>query len=218
MREIDMKISKWWLGPLLVIIVLGAWFVSKRETPVSPEVLSSHRDEVLHDADSPVGGNPDGDVTLVEFYDYNCPYCRQMSAVITQAEAADPQLRLVYKEWPILGSVFPAKAALAADRQGKFVAFHRALYQVRGEVDEGKTFATAASLGLDVDRLKSDVQDPAIDAMLKRNLALARVLKIDGTPGFIIGDQIIIGPMELDKLQTVIRNTRDGKRPGQASL
>jgi protein-disulfide isomerase len=192
--------------------VLGTWFVVKREAPVSPEILSAHSDEVFHDADSPVGGNPNGDVTLVEFYDYNCPYCRQMSAVIAQAETADPQLRLLYKEWPILGSVFPAKAALAADRQDKFVPFHRALYQLRGQVDEAKTLATAASLGLDVDRLKSDIQDPAIDAMLKRNLALARALKIDGTPGFIIGDQIITGPTELNKLQTVIRDTRGGQR------
>ena len=212
-----MRISKWWLGSLFAVIVLGTWFVLKRDTPVSPEVLSSHRDEVFHDADAPVGGNPEGDVTLVEFYDYNCPYCRQMSAVIGQIEAADPQLRLVYKEWPILGSVFPAKAALAANRQGRFMALHRALYQLRGEVDQGKTLATAKSLGLDVDRLQSDIADPAIDAMLQRNLVLARVLKIDGTPGFIIGDRILIGPTELDKLQTVIRNTRDGK-PTQARL
>jgi protein-disulfide isomerase len=205
------RISKWWLGSLFAIIALGAWFVLQRETPVSPEVLSSHRDEVFHDAESPVGGNPDGDVTLVEFYDYNCPYCRQMSGVIAQAETADPRLRLVYKEWPILGSVFPAKAALAADRQGKFVPFHRALYQLRGQVDEAKTLATAASLGLDIERLKSDIQDPAIDTMLKRNLALARVLKIDGTPGFIIGNQAITGPIELNKLQAVIRDTRNGQ-------
>jgi protein-disulfide isomerase len=217
MKEIDVRISKWWLGSLFAVIVLGTWFVLKRETPVSPEVLASHGDEVFHDADAPVGGNPDGDVTLVEFYDYNCPYCRQMSAVIGQVEAADPQLRLLYKEWPILGSVFPAKAALAANRQGRFITFHRALYQLRGEVDEGKTLATAKSLGLDVDRLKSDIGDPAIDAMLKRNLALARVLKLDGTPGFIIGDQILTGPTELDKLQTVIRKTRD-KQPSQARL
>jgi len=220
MKEIDVRISKskWWLGSLFAVIVLGAWFVFKRETPVTPEVLSSHSDELFHDTDAPVGGNPDGDVTLVEFYDYNCPYCRQMSPAIAQAEADDPQLRLLYKEWPILGSVFPAKAALAANRQGKFIAFHRALYQLRGQVDEGRTLATAKSLGLDVDRLKSDIEDPAIDAILKRNLALAQVLKLDGTPGFIIGDQILTGPTELEKLQTVIRSTRDRRRPGQAGL
>jgi len=204
------KISKWWLVLPLAIVVAGAWLVLKRETQVSPEVVAAHGDELLRDADSPVGGNPEGDVTLVELYDYNCPYCRQMSGVIAQAEAADPQLRLVYKEWPILGSVFPAKAALAANRQGKFVAFHRALYQLRGRVDEARTLATAAALGLDVERLRSDIQDAAIDAMLKRNLALARALRIDGTPGFIIGNQVITGPTELNKLQAMIRDARAG--------
>jgi protein-disulfide isomerase len=210
------RISKWWLGLLIPIVLVVAWFVTTHETPVSPAVLSSHSGEIFRDADSPIGGNPKGDVTLVEFYDYNCPYCKQMSGVIAQAEAADPQLHLVYKEWPILGSVFPAKAALAAERQGKFIVFHRALYQLRGQVDERKTLATAASLGLDLDRLKSDLQDPAIDAMLKRNMALARALKIDGTPGFVIGDQILTGPIELTKLEMAIRDARRGKPFGQA--
>jgi protein-disulfide isomerase len=199
-------------------LAVGISFVLTREIPVSSAVLLSHSDELFRDADSPVGGNPDGDVTLVEFYDYNCPYCRQMSGVIAQAEAADPQLRLVYKEWPILGSKFAAKAALAADRQGKFIVFHRALYQLRGQVDEGKTLATALSLGLDLDRLKSDLQVPAIDAMLKRNFALARKRKIDGTPGFVIGDQILMGPTELGKLQTIIRDTRRSKRSGHEDI
>jgi protein-disulfide isomerase len=216
-KEVALRISRWWLGSLIAIVLLGIWLVLTRETPVSPAVLSSHSDEVLRDVDSPVGGNPDGDVTLVEFYDYNCPYCRQMSGVIAEAEAADPQLRTVYKEWPILGSVFPAKAALAANRQGKFMVFHRALYQLRGEVNEGKTLATALSLGLDLDRLKTDLQAPAIDAVLKRNLALARLLKIDGTPGFVIGDQILMGPTELEKLQTIIRDVRRSKRFSQKS-
>jgi protein-disulfide isomerase len=214
-----LRISKWWwLGSLITIVVAAVWVLTHRETPVSPAVLLAHSDEIFRDADSPIGGNPEGDVTLVEFYDYNCPYCKQMSSVIAQAEAADPQLHLVYKEWPILGSVFPAKAALAAERQGKFIVFHRALYQLRGQVDEGKTLATATALGLDLARLKSDLQDPAIDAMLKRNMALARALKIDGTPGFVIGDQILTGPIELTKLEMVVRDARQGKPFGQARL
>jgi protein-disulfide isomerase len=209
-----LRLSRWWLASLIAIVLLGIGLVLKPESPVSPEVLLSHGDEVFRDADSPVGGNPDGNVTLVEFYDYNCPYCRQMSGVIAQAEAADPQLRVVYKEWPILGSVFAAKAALAAERQGKFVTFHRALYQLRGQVDEARTLAAASSLGLDLDRLKSDLQAPAIDAMLQRNFALARALKIDGTPGLVVGDQILQGPTELRKLQAIIQDTRR-KQSGQ---
>jgi protein-disulfide isomerase len=90
-------------------------------------VLAARADEVFRDPDSPVGGNTEGDVTIVEFFDYNCPYCRQVASVMAEAEAGDPGLRVVYKEFPILGpgSVFAAKAALAADRQGRYVEFQR---------------------------------------------------------------------------------------------
>jgi protein-disulfide isomerase len=135
-------------------------------------VLESRADDVFRDPDSPVGGNPNGDVTLVEFFDYNCPYCRQMVPVMTQAESADPQLRVVYKEFPILGpnSTLAAKAALAAHKQGKYLAFHRALFQVRGAVDASKVAEVAATVGLDVVRLKADTEDPAIAALIEKNL------------------------------------------------
>ena len=148
--------------------------------------------------------------TVVEFFDYNCPYCRQMLPTIAQAEAADPLLRVVYKVWPILGtsSIAPAKAALAANKQGQFIALHRALYQLRGEVDESKALTTAQSIGLDMERLKSDMQSTAIEATVKRNLALAGALGIDGTPGFVIGTRVLIGPIELSALQAAIQSVR----------
>ncbi len=176
--------------------------------------LKAHTDEVFRDPDSPVGGNPKGDVTLVEFFDYNCPYCRQMAPVMTQAEADDPRLRIVYKEFPILGpgSVVAAKAALAANKQGKYVAFHRALYQIRGPVEESKVLAAAATLGLDVDRLKADMQDPAIAGLLGRTLKLAQALRITGTPGFVAGDQILVGATDLKTLQAVLQVVRGGQQ------
>ena len=142
-------------------------------------VLKARADEVFRDPDSPVGGNPNGDVTLVEFFDYNCPYCRQMVPAMTQAETADPQLRVVYKEFPILGpnSRLAAKAALAAHKQGKYLAFHRALYQVRGTVDPSKVAEAVATVGLDPDRLKADMENPAIAALIEKNLALAQALQ-----------------------------------------
>ena len=112
----------------------------EEEATEAQAALKSRADEVFRDPDSPVGGNPHGDVTLVEFFDYNCPYCRQVAPLMLQAEAADPKLRLVFKEFPILGpgSTFAAKAALAAHKQGKYLAFHHALMKVRGKV-EAKT-------------------------------------------------------------------------------
>jgi protein-disulfide isomerase len=176
-------------------------------------VLKSCADEVFRNPDSPVGGNPNGDVTLVEFFDYNCPYCRQMVPVMMQAETADPQLRIVYKEFPILGpnSTLAAKAALAAHKQGKYLAVHRALFQVRGAVDASKVAEVAATVGLDVDRLKADTEDPAIATLIKKNLALAQALRIDGTPGFVAGRQILRGAIDLKALQAFIQEARGGR-------
>jgi protein-disulfide isomerase len=177
-------------------------------------VLKDHADEIFGDPDSPVGGNPDGDITLVEFFDYNCPYCRQMSPLMIQAEADDPQLRIVYKEFPILGpsSLLAAKAALAAKKQGKYVAFHRAVYQIRGPVEESKVLDAAATLGLDVDRMKADMQDPAAEAILDRNVKLAQALRITGTPGFVVGDQILVGATDLTTLKAALQAIRTGQQ------
>ncbi|HEY4406787.1 MAG TPA: DsbA family protein [Xanthobacteraceae bacterium] len=207
-----MRISRWWLALLLPIGIAGAWFALKPRGPEPQAALTTHSGEIFGDADSPVGGNPEGDVTLVEFFDYNCPYCRQTSPLIAQAETADPRLRVVYKEFPVLGpgSTFAAKAALAAHKQEKFLAFHQALYQIRGPVDESRTLSAAAAAGLDVTRLKSDMQDPAIEAMVSKNLALARLLGINDTPGFVIGRQILVGFTPLNALQAAIRGARGG--------
>jgi protein-disulfide isomerase len=182
--------------------------------------LKARADEVFRDPNSPVGGNPNGDITLVEFFDYNCPYCRQMVPVMMQAETADPQLRVVYKEFPILGpnSTLAAKAALAAHKQGKYLAFHRALFQARGAIDASKITEVAATVGLDADRLKADMADPTIAALIEKNLALARALRIDGTPGFVAGSQILRGAVDLKALQGFIQEARGtGDRTGEAA-
>src|SRR5258708_28656914 len=137
-----------------------------------------------------------------------------MAPVTTQAEADDPRLRIVYKEFPILGpgSVVAPKAALAANKQGKYVAFHRALYQIRGPVEEGKVLDAAATISLDIDRLKADTQDPTIARVVDRNLKLAQALLITGTPGFVAGDQILVGATDLKTLQAVLQAVRTGQQ------
>lgn len=185
----------------------------KAETDIQ-KVLQARADEVFRDPDSPTSGNPNGDVTLVEFFDYNCPYCRQVAPVVTKAQQADSQLRVVYKEFPILGpnSTVAAKAALAAHKQGKYVEFHRALYQLRGAVDESKAMEAAAAVGLDIERLKTDMEDSKIKASIQKNLALAQALRINGTPGFVVGDQILRGATDLNTLQTWIRTARERRQ------
>ena len=174
--------------------------------------LATHRDELLNSPASPVGGNPQGDVTLVEFFDYNCPYCRQVLPAMIAAEAGDPQLRIVYKEFPILGpnSVFAARAALAASEQKLYPEFHKAMMQVSGAADETQVLAVAKEIGLDVEQLRIDMADPAIEAEVARNLALAQALRINGTPGFIIGEEILRGATDLQTMQALIARARDG--------
>jgi protein-disulfide isomerase len=186
---------------------------AQAETEVQ-EMIKSRANEIFQDAAAPTSGNPNGDVTLVEFFDYNCPYCRQVAPVMAKAEEADPQLRIAYKEFPILGpnSTFAAKAALAANKQGKYVAFHRGLYGVRGAVDAGKVMEVAAAVGLDMGRLKADMDDPAIQSAIDRNLALAQALRINGTPGFVVGGQILRGATDLQTLQAMIRTAREHRQ------
>ena len=173
-------------------------------------VLKARADEIFRDKDNPVGGNPNGNVTLVEFFDYNCPYCRQVTPIMQEAEKADPQLRVVYKEFPILGpnSTFSAKAALAVHRQGNYLPFHKELMLERGVADEAKVLKIAAKIGVDVNRMKSDMNDPAIEAAIERNLALAQALRVSGTPSFVIGDQVLRGATDLKTLQSLIRQAR----------
>ncbi len=186
---------------------------AKDETEVQ-SIVKGRADEIFRDAATPVSGNPIGDITLVEFFDYNCPYCRQVASVVTKAEEADPQLRIAYKEFPILGpnSTFAAKAALAANKQGKYIAFHRALYGVRGAVDPGKVKEVAIAIGLDMDRLNADMTDPAIQAAITKNIALAQALRINGTPGFVMGDQILRGATDFETLQAMIRTAREHRQ------
>jgi protein-disulfide isomerase len=182
----------------------------EQEVARGQTALKAHADQVFRDPADPVGGNPNGDATLVEFFDYNCPYCKQMAPVMTQAEESDPHLRIVYKDYPILGpsSVIAAKAALAANQQGKYVAFHRALYQLRGPLDENKILDAAKAVGLDVDRLKEDMQAPDIGARLAKNIELAQTLGVTGTPGFAVGDRVFNGATDLKWLQAMIAEAR----------
>jgi protein-disulfide isomerase len=172
--------------------------------------LSTRRREVFEDPDAPIAGNPRGDASLVEFFDYRCPYCKQVESALEALLSEDRQLRFVYKEFPVLGpeSVSAARAALAARKQDKYDAMHRALMGFKGEMDEAALFKVASSVGLDVARLKRDMAAPDIDRMLKANLSLATALDIRGTPGFVIGDEIVPGAISLGDLKQLIEKAR----------
>lgn len=211
--EFERRVRDYILENPEVVIEAARRYEQRQRASQESEAVSALRasaDEIFRDSDSPVGGNPNGDVSLVEFFDYNCPYCRQVTPIMQQAEKADPKLRVVYKEFPILGpnSMFSAKAALAVHRQGKYLEFHKEMMLDRGVADEAKVLRIAAKIGVDIERMKSDMNDPAITAMIEKNLALAQALRINGTPGFVIGEQIARGAIDLTTMQSLIQEAR----------
>ncbi len=173
-------------------------------------VMAARRDEIYNDPDAPVGGNPDGDVTIVEFFDYNCPYCREVAGVLDELRQSDPGIRIVYKEFPILGpdSVIAARAALAAHRQGKYFDLHDALMLGRRAAGEDMVLRVAGITGLDTERLQADMQDPAIQAIIERNLDLAHALGIRATPSFVIDDKVYAGAAGIEDFRTVVAQVR----------
>jgi protein-disulfide isomerase len=186
---------------------------AKNRTAENNEIttgLLENKTEIFNSPSSPVVGNVNGDVTVVEFFDYNCPYCRKAVPIIADALKADKGLRVVYKEWPILGpgSEFAARAALAAHAQGKYEAFHQALMMSPSSVDEVATLEIAQSVGLDIERLKRDMEGATVKAEVQRNFALAEKLRITGTPAFIIGEEIVRGLVDLSTLQQSIATVR----------
>jgi protein-disulfide isomerase len=173
-------------------------------------LVAAHHAEVFNDPDSPIGGNPDGAVSVVEFFDYNCPYCRKVAATMIELEASDPALRIVYKDFPILGphSEFAARAALASRRQGKYVPFHRALMQAHGAASEDTVMEVAGKLGIDTAQLRKDLEDPGLKDIIKRNHELAAILRMTGTPSFVIGDDVHIGALDLEDFKRLVAEAR----------
>jgi protein-disulfide isomerase len=174
------------------------------------QALAEKRKQVFDDPSSPVGGDPHGDVTLVEFFDYRCPYCKEVEPSLEKVLADDHHLRFVYKEFPVLGpvSTTAARAALAARKQGKYDAFHRAMMAAKGQISDQTVMDIAGSVGLDIGQLQRDMASPDVDKTLKADMALADALDISGTPAFIIGNTIIPGAVDLDALKQAIADAR----------
>jgi protein-disulfide isomerase len=173
--------------------------------------IAENQDELMDDPASPVGGNPDGDVTLVEFFDYRCAYCRRVVSSVRALLDEDHALRMVFKELPVLGpdSVRAARAALASRRQDRYVPFHFALMTADDLSLEGIR-AIAGSVGLDPDQLEADMAAPEVMAAIEANYALANELGIEGTPAFVIGDQLIPGAVDKARLQQLLDQARAG--------
>jgi protein-disulfide isomerase len=180
------------------------------------DAIAAQADALLRDPADPVKGNPRGDVTLVEFFDARCGYCKLLHPTMDQLLKADPGIRVVLKDLPILGpaSVTASKALLAAQKQGKYLPFQDALMRLRGEPTEAVLKTEAERAGLDWARIKRDMEDPEIARRLAGNLALAQALSIEGTPAIVVGDRLVPGAVDLETLKQLVAEARQQPRPG----
>lgn len=182
---------------------------SQRDS-MAQKAISQHRAELLSDPDAPFSGNGAGDVVIVDFNDYQCPYCKRAHLAVKAVAAADGKVKVVYKDLPILGepSRIAALAALASAKQGKHLAMHNALMEFSGKLDRDRILEVAASVGLDVALLQKDMEDPKFKQLIDRNMALAGALGVRGTPAFVIGNQFVPGAIDADALKQLIADAR----------
>ena len=193
------------------IIMQAVAILQQREQERAASGASTVRLQLASDPNAPNLGNPEGDVTVVEFFDYNCPYCRSAGKTLQALLAADANVRVIYREWPILGedSVIAARAALAAREQGKYEAFHWALMNGEGRVTEAIIFKVARNLGMDVAKLEADMVSPAVEAHIALSNALAQQLGFTGTPAFIVGDKTAPGMLSFDEITRLVADARN---------
>jgi protein-disulfide isomerase len=196
------------------IVLEAIQMIEKREKTAKAfevkQVLTSNRDALERDPNAPVFGNPEGDVTVVEFFDYNCPYCRRVKPHMEALLDADKNVRVVYREWPILGegSVFAARAALASREQGKYDEFHWAMMELKGRVEESNVMQAAEKLGIDTAQLRRDMESLKINEHIETSMRLARSLGFNGTPSFVIGEALAPGLIEADQMIEMVNQAR----------
>ncbi|MCB5411018.1 DsbA family protein [Pseudogemmobacter faecipullorum] len=193
-------------GALLLRPGPGAAQAQPHDNPMPSELRAAIEREGM----APVLGNPAGNITLTEFFDYNCPWCRKIMPVMLQLVAADPQLRLVFREWPIFGedSYEASTFSLAALKQGKYLAFHKALMAEKGRAGKATATRAAKAAGLDLDKLKADAGSADVLAHIDHSMALGDHLGLAGTPTFIAGHDGLFGGQSLKDLQKLVANAR----------
>jgi len=173
-------------------------------------VLQSKAKDIFQNPNDYVAGNPKGDVTMVEFFDYNCGWCKKGFPEVMSLLDQDKNLRFVLKEFPIFGgdSDYAAMAAIAAKKQGKYWELHKALFSHEGKVTRQVVDEVAAKQGIDVKKLKEDMKDPAVAQEIAANHAMAQSLAINGTPGFIVDDKVSPGYLPAADLAALIGDVR----------
>ncbi len=196
------------------IIIKAAQEVQARQDTASAEksqkAVAENKARLFSDAKAQIAGNPKGDVTIVEFFDYQCGYCKMAHETLKKYLAADKNAKVIYRQFPILGpaSQFAAKASLASARQKKFTQFHDALLTTKERLDEDVVFKIASKVGLDVEKLKKDMEDPAIQKEIDDTIALGSDVGAQGTPSYVIGDKLYPGALPLEQMKKAVEDVR----------
>jgi protein-disulfide isomerase len=176
----------------------------------SKSTINAKKADLFKDAASPVAGKTDATVEIVQFFDYRCGYCKRMPPVLAKLLDQHKNVRLVYKELPILGpdSHVAARAALAAHKQGAYLAFHQELMKLNAPLTQSAIDEIAAKLSLDVAKLKTDMNSAEVQAALTANQQLASAIGVQSTPSFVIGDELVAGAMDLTGFEALISKAR----------
>jgi protein-disulfide isomerase len=195
--------------------------LDKRQTAAAAAqhkaAVKAHAKLLFNSPDQVTLGNPQGNVTFVEFFDYNCAYCKRALTDMLTLMKTDPNLKVVLKEFPVLGpgSVEAARVAVAVRMQDKtsqkYLAFHQALLGGRGEANRARALAVAKEVGIDMERLAKDMKSPEVDKTLKQDFGLAEALGLNGTPSYVIGENVVVGAVGFDALKLQINTARCGK-------
>ncbi|MEM6307312.1 MAG: DsbA family protein [Pseudomonadota bacterium] len=194
------------------IIMQAVRILEQQEATAQAAAAATVMGRLTDNPDVPTLGDPNGDVVVVEFFDYNCGYCRRAGKVVADVLNTDPNVKIILREWPILGadSVFAARASLAARMQGKYADFHWAMMNSSARASEATVLRTARETGLDMDQLQQDMQSEAVNQHIAASIEMAKDLGFTGTPAFVVGDTAAPGFIELDQMQELIAAARAG--------
>lgn len=174
------------------------------------DVLKQKTKELSEDKDSPIAGNPEGDLSIIYFFDYACGYCRKADPIVDELVKTDPNLKVIYKEFPIFSDTFVARAALAAHKQGKYIPMHQELMANNREFTKNVVLGIAKTVGLNMSELEKDMKDPSLEAALQRNHHIAESVGVEGIPVFIIGESTLLpGVVGIDEFRLAIQKERE---------
>lgn len=199
------------------VVMQAVEILKQREAEASAkatdEAILSNWDILQNDPNAPVLGNPNGDITVIEFFDYNCGYCKRAAPTIFKLLETDKNVKLVYREWPILseGSTFAARASLAAQKQGRYKEFHFELMNLKSATKES-VLKAAKDFGYDTEKLLADMKNPEIDEHIETSNDLTQALGFTGTPSFVVGTQAVPGLVSYEVLSQIIAGERKKKQ------